>query len=110
MHNNGLAHPIEVLAPVVAQFANATAGVTRADIWVLAAAVGADVANHGQTNQPVDFTMNWFATPFAVMPKACQHRVRLRLVLLGTCHLRVLAVLRCFNTLRLSLASISAKS
>jgi len=60
VHNNGLAHPIEVLAPVVAQFANATTGVTRADIWALAAAVGADVANHGQTNQPVHFTMNWF--------------------------------------------------
>lgn len=58
--NNGLAHPISVLDPVVQQFANPTLGVTRADIWALAAMVGADVAPHGSLSQPVNFTMNWF--------------------------------------------------
>jgi hypothetical protein len=60
INNNGLAHPISVLEPVVAQFENASMGVSRADIWALAAMVGADVAPHGTTTQPINFTMNWF--------------------------------------------------
>ncbi len=57
--NNGLAHPIAVLEPVVAQFADGKTGVTRADIWALAAMVGADAADHGHA-EPISFTQNWY--------------------------------------------------
>ncbi len=56
--NNGLAHPIATLAPVVAQFENKSVGVSRADIWALAAMVGAAVAKDGGAN--VNFTQDWF--------------------------------------------------
>lgn len=48
------------LDAVVQQFANISTGLSRADIWALAATVGADVANHGTITQPINFTMNWF--------------------------------------------------
>ncbi len=56
--NNGLAPPIAALAPVVAKYENKTAGVSRADIWALAAMVGGAVAKFGGEN--VSFTQNWF--------------------------------------------------
>jgi hypothetical protein len=56
--NNGLAAPIAALVPVVAQYENKAAGVSRADIWALAAMVGAAVAKNGGAK--VNFTQNWF--------------------------------------------------
>ena len=50
--NNGLLRPIEALRPIADKYAGT--GVTRADIFALAAAVGADVS---QTKDRVDFTM-----------------------------------------------------
>lgn len=50
--NNGLLKPIEVLRPIADKYAGT--GVSRADIFALAAAVGADVS---QTKDRVDFTM-----------------------------------------------------
>jgi hypothetical protein len=58
--NNGLASPISALETVVQQFEDHTVGVTRADIWALAAMVGADVAPRGTLTTPVNFTQNWF--------------------------------------------------
>ncbi len=58
--NNGLADPISVLDPIVQQFATLATGLSRADIWAIAAMVGADAANHGQITQPINFTQNWF--------------------------------------------------
>jgi catalase (peroxidase I) len=56
--NNGLAPPIAALAPVVAKYENKTAGVSRADIWALAAVIGGAVAKNG--GEQVNFTQNWF--------------------------------------------------
>ncbi len=56
--NNGLGPPIAALAPVVAKYENKTLGVSRADIWALAAMIGGAVAKYGGAN--VNFTQNWF--------------------------------------------------
>jgi hypothetical protein len=58
--NYGLASPISALDPVVQEFENPIFGVSRADIWALAAMVGADVAPRGTLTRPVNFTQNWF--------------------------------------------------
>lgn len=42
------------------QFANTSSGLSRADIWALAATVAADVADHGDTTKPINFTMPWY--------------------------------------------------
>jgi len=53
--NRGLAETIDILRPVVSQFE--VHGVTRADIWALAATTGADVA---QGRQRVDFVFDTY--------------------------------------------------
>ena len=50
--NAGLLTPIQALRPVVAAHANSLTNLTRADVWALSAAVGADVL---QTAIRVDF-------------------------------------------------------
>ena len=50
VNNRGLARPVDELRPVVEEFA--IEGVTRADIWALAATVGADMA---QGREEVEF-------------------------------------------------------
>lgn len=52
--NNGLLVPVQALRTVVSRHANSGTKITRADIWALAAAVGADVL---QTSVRVDFNM-----------------------------------------------------
>ena len=56
--NAGLDIPIDLLAPIVAKYENATYGVTRADLWALAALVGADVAQTRSAFQ-VDFSLEY---------------------------------------------------
>ncbi len=58
--NNGLANAIQVLGPIVKQYATDSTGVTRADIWALAAVTAVDVGNHVQVTTPVSFTMPWY--------------------------------------------------
>jgi hypothetical protein len=72
--NNGLDVPIDVLAPVVQQFATDQTGLSRADIWALAATVGVDVAGHGVVTQPISFTMNWYGrVDCGVANKVCRN-------------------------------------
>ena len=52
--NNGLLVPVQALRNVVSRHANSVTKITRADIWALATAVGADVL---QTRVRVDFDL-----------------------------------------------------
>lgn len=52
--NLGLTKPMDALTDVVTQ--HAADGVTRADIWALAATVGADILQ--RSNSRIDFTFN----------------------------------------------------
>ena len=58
-NNNGLAEPIAMLKPVVEKYCTKETGLTRADVWAIAAMVGADVAKHGRAS-PIRFTQNWY--------------------------------------------------
>lgn len=72
--NNGLEFPIDVLEPVVQQFSNSHTGLSRADIWALAAITGVDVAGHGVTTKPISFTMNWYGrVDCEVANKVCRN-------------------------------------
>ncbi len=42
------------------QYASDSTGVTRADLWALAAVVAVDVGNHVQVTTPVSFIMPWY--------------------------------------------------
>ena len=55
--NFGLRTPIEALSDVVEDYVNSDTGLSRADIWALAALVGCDQAQ-GSSN--VDFSMLWY--------------------------------------------------
>mmetsp|Transcript_3807 Transcript_3807/g.8577 ORF Transcript_3807/g.8577 Transcript_3807/m.8577 type:complete len:354 (+) Transcript_3807:2470-3531(+) len=55
VNNNGLLHPIQQLGPVVNAYAQH--GVSRADIWALAATTGADVA---QGREQVNFDFDFY--------------------------------------------------
>jgi hypothetical protein len=52
--NFGLMTPIQALRPVVAKFANSQTRLTRADIWALSSAVGAEVM---QTRDRISFDL-----------------------------------------------------
>jgi cytochrome c peroxidase len=52
--NFGLSTPIQALRPVVSKFANSQTKLTRADIWALSSAVGAEVM---QTTDRVSFDL-----------------------------------------------------
>lgn len=56
--NAGLDKPINRLNPLVQQFANEGTGLSRADVWAVAAVLGVDVADHGIHNNPIFFVMN----------------------------------------------------
>ncbi len=56
--NGGLHIPIDALRPIVANHENADLGISRADIWALAAHVGADVAQTRSATK-VDFQMEF---------------------------------------------------
>jgi hypothetical protein len=56
--NNGLEVPIQALEAVVAKHENLSIKFSRADIWSLAALIGADVAQGSEDR--VDFSMQWF--------------------------------------------------
>jgi hypothetical protein len=54
--NGGLDFPIAALESIVEEHENLSIGFSRADIWALAALLGADMA---QGNDRVDFSMQW---------------------------------------------------
>ncbi len=56
--NAGLEVPIEALQPIVEQYENPLFNISRADIWALAALVGADVAQE-RSETKVDFTLEF---------------------------------------------------
>jgi Peroxidase len=56
--NAGLELPLEVLAPITQQHESAALGISRADIWALAALVAADVAQE-RSDTKVDFSLEY---------------------------------------------------
>lgn len=56
--NAGLDDPIDKLRPIVEKYENPTAGISRADIWALAALLGADVAQV-RSEFKVDFSLEY---------------------------------------------------
>jgi len=59
LDNKGLDIPIDALEPIVSQYA--VNGLTKADIWALAAAVGADTSQ--RRNRGVPYNFNWYGRP-----------------------------------------------
>ena len=56
--NDGLELPLEVLAPITEQHESVALGISRADIWALAALVAADVAQE-RSETKVDFSLEY---------------------------------------------------
>jgi hypothetical protein len=58
--NNGLELPIDQLAPIVDQYTGT--GITRADVWAIAAMVGAN-DSQAQNNAAQDYEVAWYGRP-----------------------------------------------
>ena len=57
--NNGLDVPIVALDQVLNQLPTSQTGLSRADVWALAALTGAEVSQPNNNNNAVDFPMFW---------------------------------------------------
>lgn len=57
--NSGLDTTIDVLTLVTDAYANKVTGLTRADVWSMAAIVAVDNANKAKVTKPINFTYDW---------------------------------------------------
>lgn len=70
LDNSGIASAINTLRIVTDAFANNSTGLSRADVWSMAAIVAADVVNKGNHRKPIHFTFDWFGR--VVRKHGCQ--------------------------------------